>query len=182
MKSTLRTRIAAAALVLSPIAALVAQPALAQHPAAPSFPVAPVFVTGPTVDDRAHEGWRHGRRGDERAPVITALTPEPGDRTAGRYRTTVSARYFDRRSGVDPQTVRLRIDGRDVTGYARIEEDEIRFRDALAPGRHVAEVIVRDRAGNTARRAWEFEVGGHRRSGEGYGYGYGREDGRRWER
>jgi hypothetical protein len=42
----------------------------------------------------------------------------------------------------------------------------------LRPGRHVAEVMVRDRAGNLARRTWAFDVRNDVR-GDRYGYGYG---------
>lgn len=192
MKSTLRSRIAAAALLLSPAAAFVAQPAHAQLADALPALIAQVIVNDAYGRDsvyqrgydrsheRGYEGQRSGWRRDERAPDIMQLTPLPGDRTGGRNRTTVSARFIDKRSGVDPQSVRLRVDGRDVTHASRIDADEIRFRDELAPGRHVAEVIVRDRAGNTARRSWQFEVAGHDR--RGHGYGYGRDGQRGWDR
>jgi hypothetical protein len=45
-----------------------------------------------------------------------------------------------------------------VTGDARISAEEVRFRDELADGRHTAELEVRDRAGNAARKAWSFDV------------------------
>jgi hypothetical protein len=59
--------------------------------------------------------------------------------------------------------------------------NEIRYAENLQPGRHVAELVVRDRAGTTTRRNWSFDVVDHDR-GRGYGYGYGRDDGygRRW--
>lgn len=183
MQSTLRPRLAAA-LLLSPLAALVAQPALANHREAVivESPVAPAVV----VPERGYDGWRYGWRRDERPPQIVDLTPQPGERAEDRRRTLVSARFFDHRSGVDPQSVQLRIDGRDVTADARIFADQVRYREQLWPGRHVAEVTVRDHAGNTARRAWQFDVpqrdpegygdgngGGYRGYGSGYGYGYG---------
>jgi hypothetical protein len=34
----------------------------------------------------------------------------------------------------------------------------VRFYNNLFPGRHLAEVVVSDRAGNTARRSWHFHV------------------------
>lgn len=164
MNPSLRIRLAAA-LLLSPLAALVAQPASAGHPA---------VVVEPAVVDNGYgygnERWNRGWRRDERAPQIFELTPQPGD-AQGRRFTLVSARFMDQRSGIDPASVRLRIDGRDVSQHARVSADEIRYRDRLAPGRHVAEVIVRDRAGNVARRTWQFDV--LNRGHERYGYGYG---------
>lgn len=141
MKASLRKTLAAA-LLAAPAALLVAQPALADH--------------------------RHGGR-DQRPPQITDVTPDHGDRIGDRGRTRISARFHDEGSGV--QAVWLRVDGRDVTRKSRLEHDTIRFRDDLAPGRHVAEVMVRDRAGNVNRRAWSFVVVDRDR---GYGYGYGR--------
>ena len=162
MQSILRNPTLAAGLLLSCGAALLAQPAHArdqpwvvQAPAAAA--PAPGYGNERGWDER--EGWRHGGwRRDERPPVIMDLTPLPGERVGERYRMTVSARFADRFSGVDPASVRLRIDGRDVTGAARVDEDEVRFHNNLFPGRHVAEVVVRDRAGNTARRSWQFQV------------------------
>lgn len=104
-----------------------------------------------TDDDR-----RAGR--DERAPRISDLTPGNGDRISERGRAHIFARIDDDRSGVDPTTVRLRVDGRDVTQYARITDDEVRYGENLPRGRHTAELMVRDRAGNAARTVWTFDV------------------------
>jgi hypothetical protein len=110
-------------------------------------------------------GW--GPRPDDRPPQITDLTPTHGDRVSARGLTRISARVTDEGSGVDPRSVQLRVDGRDVTGRIRIENDQVRYAEDLMPGRHVAELVVRDRAGNTSRRSWTFEVVGRDR---GYGY------------
>jgi hypothetical protein len=162
MQSTLRKPFAAAALLLCSGAALLAQPAFARD--VQWVVEAPAAVAADPLrehDRDDHDGWRRGWRRDERAPRIVDLTPLPGERVGERRRTTVSARFADRASGVDLASVRLLIDGRDVTAVSRIDEDEVRFHNNLFPGRHVAEVIVRDRAGNTARRSWQFEVADH---------------------
>jgi hypothetical protein len=69
------------------------------------------------------------------------------------------------------------VDGRDVTRQARIDRDDIRYADDLRPGRHFAELVVRDRAGNVARQSWSFEV-----AGRGWDRGWDRDhdQGRRW--
>lgn len=162
MKSTLSSKIAAALAVLVPVGAmLVATPASAEHRDGWS--------------DRGH-GYGYDRdydRRDNRAPRIFAMTPDHGDVVSERGWTRISARFRDRHSGV--ATVSLRVDGRDVTGRARIDSDEIRYAENLRPGRHFAELVVRDRAGNTARRAWVFDVADDVRN-RGYGrdghYGY----------
>jgi len=151
MKS-LRTSLAAAAMLVAPAAALlVSTPAAAQH--------------------RAIVAQDYGPHRDQRPPRITDVTPDHGDRIGERGRTRISARFHDAGSGV--RSVALRVDGRDVTGWSRVEGDRIRYREDLAPGRHVAEVMVRDRAGNVSRRAWSFVVVDRDRD---YGYGYGRHD------
>jgi len=104
---------------------------------------------------------------DERGPQITDLTPQPGDRITDRGRTVITARLRDDRSGVDGSTVRLRVDGRDVTEYARITAEEVRYHDDLAPGRHTVELFARDRTGNQSTRSWSFDVVDEDR----YGYG-----------
>lgn len=126
-----RTRTAAAAMLLASLGALMAtQPAAAQQ--------------------RFHR--------DQRPPQVFDVTPTQGDRVGDRGRTQVSARFNDDRSGVDYRTVTLRVDGRNVTRDTRIDNDELRYRANLAPGRHTAEVTVRDRAGNLTRKSWTFAV------------------------
>jgi hypothetical protein len=193
MQSTLRKPLAAA-LLLSAAAALLAQPAFASDWAEKMQEAqARDYWQQQYRDgyDQGRDGWRHdGREGwrrDDRAPTILDVTPLPGERVGERYRMTVSARFADNASGVDPASVQLRIDGRDVTGASRVDNDGVRFHNNLFPGRHVAEVLVRDRAGNIARRSWQFDVvdagRGAYRGDDGYGRwggdGYGRPD---WQR
>jgi hypothetical protein len=101
----------------------------------------------------------HGRdRRDERAPQISNVNPGNGDRVDERGRTLINARLSDVGSGVDAGSVRLVVDGLDVTRNARVSEDEIAYRERLGRGQHRAELSVRDRAGNTSRAAWTFRV------------------------
>lgn len=164
MQATVRNRIAAAALLLPLSALLVAQPAAAQH----------------RGDDRPA---RYEVR-DRHAPRILQVTPTQSQRVGDRGRTEIAARFDDRGSGVAPRSITLRVDGRDVTRHARVDYDDIRYADNLRPGRHVAVLTVRDRAGNTSRRSWSFDVVGHDRYARGSGYdltryGWDRSD-RRW--
>jgi hypothetical protein len=95
---------------------------------------------------------------DRLAPRISQVTPGNGARVDERGRTFIQARLSDDRSGVDPRSVRLIVDGLDVTGNARISDDEVGYRERLGRGRHRAELVVRDHAGNEARSAWTFAV------------------------
>lgn len=151
---TFRTRIAAAALMLVPVAALVAaQPAAAQ----------PRYDDHRYEQDRDHRDWRDQRdqrdlREDRGAPEIFDVTPNTHQVIGGHGPITVSAHYRDYPSGVDVRSVSLRIDNRDVTRLAHVDDNDVRIDADLRPGRHVAELFVRDRAGNTAHKSWEFEV------------------------
>lgn len=104
-----------------------------------------------------HERWDHrGRqfRRDDRGPWISDLTATQG----GRGRTRLAARFGDHGSGVDLGSLVLRVDGQDVTHHARVDGDHVHFAEFLQPGRHRAELALRDRAGNTSRRSWAFDV------------------------
>ncbi|HEX7890696.1 MAG TPA: hypothetical protein VF522_15145 [Ramlibacter sp.] len=156
MKS-LRSLLSAAALAAVPAVALLAStPALADH----------------RDNDEQSDRWGQQRfYRDQAAPQIVDVTPDQGDRVDDRRRTRISARFEDQGTGV--QAAWLRVDGRDVTGWSRFDGEQIRYRDDLAPGRHVAEVIVRDRAGNVNRRAWSFVVVDRDRHDRGYEGRYG---------
>ncbi|HYE39162.1 MAG TPA: Ig-like domain-containing protein [Ramlibacter sp.] len=111
---------------------------------------------------------RQARR-DDRPPQITDLTPSNGESVRDRRNTRISARIDDEGSGIDDDSVRMRIDGQDVTAEARVNENRVVLRDDLEPGRHTAEVTVRDRAGNTTTKSWAFDVEDDRnRRGERY--------------
>jgi len=138
MKSTLRTRIATAALLLAPVAALVAaQPAAAQP-----------------WGDRAW-GWGGGGSSfDRRAPQIFDITP--GDNTAldGTGVIRIGARF----RGVDPAGVTLRVNGLDRTALSELSPNGILFSSPLPPGRYNVDLTVRNRSGVEARGVWSFTV------------------------
>jgi hypothetical protein len=138
----------------------------------------PMSTSARIVLDGEGFGYGHGRgaHGHDRAgPQIVDVTPDQGQRVTERGLTQVSARFSDDRSGVDASSVRLRIDGRDVTGWSRVSARDVNFRADLREGRHTAQLVVRDRAGNVTRTEWTFAVKNDvRPQGYSYGYGYGR--------
>jgi hypothetical protein len=96
---------------------------------------------------------------DNRPPQIGSLQPREGE-AVGAGPTLVSGSFNDPSgAGVDPQSVRIRVSGRDVTALAEITPREFSFRDRLPPGRHTVEVTAADRAGNVAQKSWSFDVG-----------------------
>jgi hypothetical protein len=121
---------------------------------------------------------RQARR-DTVAPQISHVTPENGDRLDDRGRVRISARVSDEGSGVE--SVTLRLDGRDVSRRLRVEGDSVRYRDDLPLGRHTAELVVRDRAGNVTRHNWTFDVVDRDRRGHrGDDWRYADRDDRRY--
>lgn len=100
--------------------------------------------------------------GDRQPPQIVGMTPSQGERVNDRGRTRIAARVVDNGAGIDRGSLVLRVDGRDVTRRARFDGSEVEYSDDLDRGRHTAEVVVRDRAGNTSRASWTFEVEGRR--------------------
>ncbi|QJW85307.1 hypothetical protein HK414_23695 [Ramlibacter terrae] len=123
---------------------------------------------GDNRGDRDHRGGPRGDR-DQRGerdvipPIISQVTPADGERVGERQRTRISAKLSDAASGIDPASVQLKVDGLDVTANTRVSADEVRYREELGRGRHNAELVVRDRAGNTARTAWSFQCSKGRR-------------------
>lgn len=112
--------------------------------------------------DRDERQGRDERR-DERPPQITEVSPAQGA-VMERGRGRVAARFEDAgRAGVDPASVVLRIDGIDVTSRSRVSAEGVEFVDVFGLGRHTAELTLRDRAGNVARRTWSFDVADARR-------------------
>lgn len=96
---------------------------------------------------------------DTRAPVIANLSPREGDTVRGGPNTVVSGNFEDRGgSGVDPNSVRIMLSGRNVTADAQVTPDSFTYRAPLPPGRHTVDVTARDRAGNAMRRSWSFEI------------------------
>ena len=99
---------------------------------------------------------------DNRPPQIGNLLPREGDRVGGGP-TLMSGTFNDASdasgAGVDPQSVRIVVSGRDVTSLAQITPREFSLRDRLPPGRHTVDIMAADRAGNVAQKSWSFDVG-----------------------
>ncbi|MDQ7820898.1 MAG: hypothetical protein QN173_09830 [Armatimonadota bacterium] len=98
---------------------------------------------------------------DETPPFLWIDEPRPGSRASGES-VRVVIRYRDRAvvSGVDPASLAVRVNGRDVS--ARLETGPERAsgqvgRELLKEGENVLEARVRDRAGNETRQTVRFQ-------------------------
>lgn len=74
---------------------------------------------------------------------------------------TVSGDFEDdpRQGGVDPRSIQILFDGRDVTGQSNISSHGFSYRPTnLTPGNHSVEVRGRDANGNVVRSNWNFRM------------------------
>lgn len=120
----------------------------------------PVTATLRADDNRiATATLRQPLVNDNRPPQIGNLSPRQGDAVSAGP-TLVSGTFNDPSgAGVDPQSVRIVVSGRDVTDRAQVTPGDFSLRERLPPGRHTVEVTAADRAGNVAQKSWSFEVG-----------------------
>lgn len=98
---------------------------------------------------------------DNRPPLVTNLSPREGETVPAGHTTVVSGNFNDRGgSGVDPNSVRIMLSGRNVTADTQVTPQSFTYRGPLPAGRHTVDVTARDNSGNTIRRSWSFEVAG----------------------
>ena len=98
---------------------------------------------------------------DALAPLIQNAEPENGSSVASRT-PDISASFSDGEgTGVDPQTIRLFVNGKDVTKQATIGRDFVAYRPSQELPNSVTRVEVQmaDRAGNKASFKWSFGFG-----------------------
>ena len=98
---------------------------------------------------------------DNRPPVVVNMIPREGESVRAGPATVVSGNFEDRGgSGVDPNSVRIMLSGRNVTRDAEVTPQSFTYRGPIPPGRHTVDVTATDRAGNAVRRSWSFDVAG----------------------
>ncbi len=98
---------------------------------------------------------------DTTSPTITDLTP-PDSSYLDTTIFTISAKYADSpSSGIDTNSVVIKLDGADVTPQATVTDSMVRYTPAspLSDAIHTVLVKVSDNVGNPADSAiWSFEV------------------------
>jgi len=99
--------------------------------------------------------------GDESPPRVVAASPADGaELPAGTDSRTFEFALADDASGVNPDAVRVRYDGSDVTADADVSPHAVSYTvDSLAAGSdHALELVLEDEAGNGATYTHEFSV------------------------
>lgn len=98
--------------------------------------------------------------GDWTGPDIVEFTPKPGQ-TVYSTAPVISARILDDDSGVDAESLRMTLDGREVAGVFHSNSGLFKFQAGdLSDGEHTVTVEARDVAGNPANphAEWSFAV------------------------
>ena len=92
-------------------------------------------------------------------PTIYDLTPQPNT-TIHETRPVISASYYDDGTGIDISSVRMVVDGADVTALATVTENSISYTPTtdMEEGMHTVYVSVADRGGLIAEEEWTFEI------------------------
>ena len=98
---------------------------------------------------------------DNEPPSVSSVSPKDNERVPYSTNLTVSGTFDDARgTGVDPKSVKILFDGRDVTAQSTITSQNFSYRPPnLAPGNHTVDVRARDQAGNASRTTWSFVTG-----------------------
>jgi hypothetical protein len=100
-----------------------------------------------------------------KAPVLKNLSPRENE-AVPQGQLTISGTFDDSGGvGIDPQSVRIILDGRDVTQNSSITPQFFTYRVAPPPGTHQVQVNAQDLRGNALRHSWNFTVGGQAQAG-----------------
>lgn len=90
--------------------------------------------------------------------VIRHVSPRRGETVVGTP-TTISGTFNGAGgNGVDAKTVKMTLDGADVTQSAIITPQFFAYRTDLKPGTYPVEITGKDMSGNSIRYAWTFHV------------------------
>lgn len=104
--------------------------------------------TLPALDPRKNP-FRIDIRLDRDPPQIEKTSPGLGE-DVQTVRPAFQLSFTEEGSGIDPTSIRLVLDGVDVTGLASFKDNQLKFSPAinLVPGQHVLVVDLADAAGN----------------------------------
>lgn len=111
---------------------------------------------GQTVQSRLSGGLVN----DKEPPTVQNLFPADSS-VVITERPKISGVFDDGRgTGIDPKSVRIRFDGRDVTREAKITATSFNYQlsRVLLPGQYRVEVELKDLSGNLGRSTWTFDV------------------------
>lgn len=118
----------------------------------------PQGAAQPAIETAAFS-WKLSASRDGAAPDITDVEPT-GKVRVNQRNLDIRARYKDEGSGIDRGSVRLYMNGHDLSARAQPGNGQVSL-DLPNPteGRHALRVEVADKLGNKAEREWSFVYG-----------------------
>ena len=96
---------------------------------------------------------------DKVAPLITSLSPADNANLGKNKTPKISAKYSDR-SGINTESVKLFLNGEEVTKKATITETEVTYQveKELENGTYSIKLQLEDKVGNAVEKEWSFKV------------------------
>ena len=97
---------------------------------------------------------------DKVGPIVTDLKPSNGQNIGDLRRPEISVTFQDE-SGLDMDSIKLLLDGVDVSANISKENQTIKYSvsEDLSDGTHIVLVEVKDTLGNLTSQEWKFTVG-----------------------
>jgi hypothetical protein len=98
---------------------------------------------------------------DNTPPTITVESPV-ADSVISGFMPEVRVRLFDSGSGVDAQSVAVKVNGNDVSSSAQVKGNTVTYDlpASLTPGQYSVSMSVSDKAGNVTHKDWAFSITG----------------------
>ncbi|MDQ0461948.1 CehA/McbA family metallohydrolase [Clostridium sardiniense] len=102
---------------------------------------------------------------DKEGPAINNIKPAPSSNIGENKKPQISATFTDK-TGVNMDTVKMYLDGTDITGDLIKNENTVSYevKENLSDGRHTVKVEVADTLGNLTIKEWKFTVGTEERN------------------
>lgn len=97
---------------------------------------------------------------DLSGPEVKNVLPKENSSVGENRRPIISGEFIDN-SGVNVESVKIKLDNEDITKVAKITETGFSYeiKEDLADGEHRVEVSVSDSLGNNRVKEWKFRVG-----------------------
>lgn len=97
---------------------------------------------------------------DSEPPGVSNISPKDNESVPFTNNFNVSGSFEDTGgTGVNPKSVKIVFDGKDVTSQSTITAQGFSYRpNNLAVGNHTVDVRARDQVGNASRTTWSFRI------------------------
>lgn len=94
---------------------------------------------------------------DKTPPEIVSFSPSG---VVEKANPNIEAEYSDARSGIDKNTVKLLLDGQNVTSKAKVTQSKVNYAPTewMEEGKHTVKLEVADLEGNKSSREWDFNL------------------------